>query len=339
MVFRVNIAPLDGDPAPYGAMLEALRAVPGVVGLTSESDILISGNGNYTNGFQPLDGVQDPARPWGRVRLHRIGEEYFDVLGLPVTAGRPFGPADAAGRPAVAIITDGLARRLGGNPLGRAIGRGDGPRVEVVGVVEDIGAGNIGLDGTIFFPASQRRDGSLNATFEVRTAGDPAAVVPAIRAAVAAIDVRLPVYDVTTAGQLIEARLAPVRRMAVTWTLFGLLALVLTAIGLYGLLSYSVTLRTGEIGVRMALGARRMHIVRSVVGRMLLLVLAGLALGLAASRIVDTTLRALVYGARVYDPASVATVALVLLGVTGVAAYLPARRASRTDPTVALRCE
>jgi ABC-type antimicrobial peptide transport system permease subunit len=219
------------------------------------------------------------------------------------------------------------------------IGRGDGPGIEVVGVVENIDVADIGLGGTIFFPASQRPSGSLNATFDARMAGDPATIVPAIRTAVAGIDVRLPVYDVTTATQLIEAKVGPVRRMALTWTFFGLMALVLTSIGLYGLLSYNVTRRTGEIGVRMALGARRVHIVRSVMGRVAILVLFALAVGIAASRLLDIVLRAMIYGARVYDPISLGIVITVLLGVTGMATYLPARRASRVDPTVALRCE
>ncbi|MCZ6816326.1 MAG: ADOP family duplicated permease, partial [Planctomycetota bacterium] len=341
-VFRVNIAPLEGDTARYGAMLDAIRAVPGVVGITSENAILVGRGGSNISGgsFRPLDGIQDPSRPWGgRVRLHRVGEDYFDVLGLPVTAGRRFGPGDGPGAPPVAIITEGLAQGLGGNPLGRMIRYGDRSPFEIVGVVEDIGVGDIGRDGTIFMPASQRSGGFLNATFEMRTVGNRAAIVSAIRTAVAAIDPRLPVSYVTTATQLIEAQVAPVRRMALTWTLFGLLALALTSIGLYGLLTYSVTRRTAEIGIRMALGARRVHIVRSVVGRMMLLVLFGLALGLGVSWIVDAFLRAFVYGANVYDPASVGVVAMVLLGVTGLAGYVPARRASRMDPTAALRCE
>jgi ABC-type antimicrobial peptide transport system permease subunit len=149
----------------------------------------------------------------------------------------------------------------------------------------------------------------------------------------------LPLFGVTTQRQFLDERLAGIYRITLTWTLLGALALVLTSIGLYGLMSYTTARRTSEIGVRMALGARPRHVVRLVMGQTLRLVGIGIAIGAAASLLVSQTIRVFVFGVTLYDPVTIVGVVLAILGVTAVAGYLPARRASAIDPCASLRCD
>jgi ABC-type antimicrobial peptide transport system permease subunit len=165
------------------------------------------------------------------------------------------------------------------------------------------------------------------------------ALLPTIREAVAEIEPDLPLVDPKTMVQGMEERLEPTRLLSWIWISFGGLALLLSSIGLYGLMAYSVARRTREIGIRTALGAQRPDVMRLILGQGLFLVLVGLVAGLAASLAANQLIRSIIFGVNLYDPTTIAGVAVVLFSVTGIAAYLPARRAARVDPTIALRCE
>jgi ABC-type antimicrobial peptide transport system permease subunit len=282
-------------------------------------------------------------------RMVAIRPNFFQVMGLSILRGRALTPGDGPGAPTVAVITEGIARSLFPNtdPIGRRLGRGwrEVQEIEVVGVVRDVGVSTVGTEvtGTIFLSDLQERE-SLGlrlpeVSFVVRTAGEPFSIVPGIREAVRQIDPDLPISGVTTQVQLIEERLARVRRVAITWVALAATGLLLTCIGLYGLMSYSAARRTHEIGVRMALGAGRFHVVRLVMGQTLALVCLGAVIGAVASFQISQAIRALIFGVTLYDPTTILLVVLLVFTVTAIAGYLPARRASRVDPTVALRYE
>src|SRR5438552_9431771 len=188
-------------------------------------------------------------------------------------------------------------------------------------------------------PATVFAQSPASETFAIRTAGNPLAIVPIIREEVRQIDPNLPLLDFKTQLEQVHEGFAATNTVTVTCSFFGGVALLLTCIGLYGLLSYNVARRTNEIGVRMALGARRLQIIRLVMDQTMYLVLIGLALGLAASLAFNRTIHAFILGVSPYDPITLITVIVILLTVTALAGYLPARRASRVDPTVALRHE
>jgi ABC-type lipoprotein release transport system permease subunit len=211
--------------------------------------------------------------------------------------------------------------------------------VEIVGVVGNVGVSKIGsdIDGTVFMPGSQQE--GLLPTFEVRTAGLPMQLLPAIRETLRRIDPNLRAYQVATERELVDRTLSQTRYIAAGWALFSGIALLLTSIGLYGLLSHAVARRTNEIGIRMALGARGPQVLRSVLSQILGLISLGLVLGLGLSQLASFAIRPFVYGVSPYDPRTLTLSIAVLLGVALVAGYLPARRATLVDPTIALRHE
>ena len=227
------------------------------------------------------------------------------------------------------------------NPVGRRFGSsietaGD---LEVVGVLRDVKYDSVrdAAPPTMYVPYPQTRVG--NAVFEVRTAGIPSSAVGAVREAVRQIDPNLPVMDVSTQIEQVEQRFMQEKLFAQAYTLFGALALVLAAVGLFGLMSYNVSRRTNEIGIRMALGAQRQDVLRLVMRESMILVaigvVAGLAIALGAGRFVTT----LLYGLPPTDVISIALAVSVMVLVSAIAGYIPARRASRVDPMVALHYE
>lgn len=261
-------------------------------------------------------------------------------------AGRDFAPSDRAGTPKVVIINEAMARQYFGNrnPMGKHLTvpgwNGDPSWKEIVGVVKD--AQNRGLRESptpmIYLPLFQFPDEAL-ITFEVRTAISPLSVSNAIQRAIKAIEPRLPVFDIKTLNQQVDDSLVQERLIASLSGLFGALALLLAAVGLYGLMTYATNRRTGEIGIRMALGATRGQIAGMVLRETLLLVLAGLAIGVPAAMASSHLIRSELYGLRTNDPLTILIAGLMMAGIAVFAAYLPARRASRVDPMVALRTE
>jgi ABC-type antimicrobial peptide transport system permease subunit len=189
----------------------------------------------------------------------------------------------------------------------------------------------------MYVPYMQARVG--NAVFELRTAGSPAAITAAVREAVRQVDPNLPVMDVTTQIEQIEMRFAQEKVLAQAYTLFGGLALVVASVGLFGLMSYSVSRRTNEIGIRMALGAQRYDVLRLVMRESMVLVVIGIVVGLAVAAGASHYIATLLYGLPPRDPMSLVLAVAVMIVVSAIAGYLPARRASRVDPMVALHYE
>ena len=349
LVLRINPSSLNGDRDRYEAMIDTVRSLPAVSQVTASFESFIGTNGNFTNGvFQPVAKDSHEVQT-GTIRLFGVRNDFFETTGIPLLRGRLFESGDTRESRRVAVITESLARQFGSDPIGWRFG-GDGrPEVEIVGVVKNVGVSEIRgtgmmseIHGTLFLPEAQI-DGQGPPSFPniltVRSLASPVTLIPSIRAALREIEPTLRAFDITTQTQLIERKLAPTRRIAVAWTLFGGLALVLTCIGLYGLLSYSVARRTNEIGIRLALGARRVHVLRMVVGQIFWLVIAGIILGLGAAMAVTQTIRALIYGVAFYDPFVMGAAIAIMLIIVALASYLPAYRASRVDPTTALKYE
>ncbi|HVA17524.1 MAG TPA: FtsX-like permease family protein, partial [Candidatus Dormibacteraeota bacterium] len=229
------------------------------------------------------------------------------------------------------------------NPLGKEFGQAGAdangparPGYEIIGVVRDAKYNNLRRDIHAMMYGPQRGGG---ASFELRTAADPQAILPSIRNVVARINSNLPLFNVTTESQQIDRLLFEERLVARLASFFGLLALVLACIGLYGLLSYEVARRTREIGIRRALGAQQSDVLRLVVGQGIILAMVGAAVGIGVALGVTRYLSAMLYDVHANDPLTMVSVAILLLIVALAACYIPARRATRVDPMVALRYE
>jgi len=328
----------------YGQVLEKVRAIPGAASATLASSLPL--DGDFRAMSLPLEGHQY-ARPqdWPILWHRAVEPQYFHTLQIPLRRGRLFTEQDREGAPRVVLINDSMARRFwpGQDPIGKHLGNAAKDYYEIVGVVADVRHQDATKDGLVevFFPFRQSPPPSM--ALAVRADGlicrDPMLLAPSVERAVKAIDPAVSPSQVQEMQQVASDRLAPKRLTGVVVMVFAGLALVLAAIGIYGVLSFTVAQRTHEIGVRMALGARRGAVVRMVAGRAVALAMAGIAIGATASLGVGRVLASLLYGVGATEPAVFAGVSLALLAVAILAAYLPARRAARVDPVTALRHE
>jgi predicted permease len=281
------------------------------------------------------------------VKHNIIGNDYFRVMQIPLVAGRSFGPQDTAASQRVAIISEHMARTLfpAGSPIGRTfrIGSpddGDTPLQEqVIGVAQDVKLGDLmeAPDFIDYLPYTQREWGFGD--FEVRYSGDLAAISMEVQEAIHGIDHTLPISDVSTLSEVVSSSITNETIIAELSAFFGLVAVFLSCIGIYGVMSYLVGRRTGEIGIRMALGAGRAAVAWQVMREIGILVAAGIAIGLPAALAGGRLTEKLLYGIKGTDPLSTAAGVAVLIGAGLLAGYLPARKASRVDPLTALRCE
>jgi putative ABC transport system permease protein len=270
---------------------------------------------------------------------------FFRTMGIPHLVGRDFTAADTADSPHVAIVGETLVRRhlSGENPIGKrlkvSIGPAGGMDVEIVGVVGDIRMA--ALDGEIrpavYLPHTQLAIGLM--TFVVRTETEPLSLVNSVATSVRGIDPELPLADVRTMEEVVDATLARPRTVSVLLAVFALMALVLAGVGVYGVMAYSVSQRTQEIGVRMALGATSESVFRLVLGQALRLVMLGVVVGLIAAAALTRVLETLLYETEPLDPSTFAVTALLLTIVATLASYVPARRGMRVAPMEALRAE
>jgi predicted permease len=283
----------------------------------------------------------------GRALTKQDGELMIGALApLQSPEGKP--PKDFEPPRQVAVINQTLARKYFPNvdPIGRRFSFfsncEDGGRIEIVGVVRDARYGDLKQEirPTVYHPYVQPpRAIPAQMSFTVRTTGDPAVMAPAIRRAAQAVEPRLPLFGVTTQEAQIAELLSPSRLFAGLSSFFGLLALILVAIGLYGVMSYTVARRTHEIGVRMALGAERGDALWLVMRETIRLTLAGVAIGVPAAIGATRWIESQLFGLAPHDPLTIMLVTLLLIGVMSLAGYLPARRAAQVDPLIALRCE
>jgi putative ABC transport system permease protein len=287
-----------------------------------------------------------------------ITPRYFETMGMRLLKGRHFTDRDREGAPGVAIASEQMVRKYWPNedPIGKRVSHVAGAdyfeddcTYEIIGVVSDAKA-TIGGDPwpTMFIPVSQHLWKYGNSTagevalflnFVVRTAGDPSAMAAAVRAAIKEIDPSQPVDQVATMRQIISRKLSARNFAMVLLSLFAFVALVLSAAGIYGVISYSVTQRTHEIGLRMALGAARRDVLAMVIRRGMRFALVGVAVGLAGAIATTRLLASLLYEITPTDPLTVVSVTLLLTGVAFLACYIPARRATRVNPMTALRYE
>jgi predicted permease len=334
----------DVPPANYQALYEravtAARAVPGAASVaiamcgiqagcrSIEDDIVVEG---YRP--QPSESVA--------FMINAVGPDYFATVGMTLIAGRPIGASDVAGGQEVAVVNRTLARRYfpDGQALGKRFGH-DVADIEIVGIVNDarlIGPAAAPMP-TAYFPLAQR-GGAVRASLEVRATGRPEQIVPALRSALTRAVPELPIEGIATMNERVDRAMSPWRLILTMTSGFGVLALGLAGFGLFGVLSNAVARRAPEFGVRMALGASRGRVIWSVVREAVWLVLIGLLLGLPVVLLGGRLLATLLYGISPFDGLTLVSATLVLVTVGVVCSALPAFRASRVDPIVALRQE
>ena len=333
----------DRTTAYYRAAIERALATPGVTQATAASGPLLNGGG-FLRTLRP-QGDDEKLRTSGQLMSYlKVWPGYFRTMGIPLLAGRDFTEADDMKHPLVVIINETLAKLAwpGRNAVGQTIKVfGSEEPVEVVGIIRDVVFDNIGEDPKpyTFFSLAQETDRGGFGTIQIRTQGDAAALMPTLRKQLQSLDPALPFVNVTTMDENIRQGLWAPRTGAALLSIFGLLALLLAAIGVYGIMAYTVGKRTREIGIRMAIGAQSADVLSLILGRGLVVAGAGLGLGLVLAFGLTRYFQELLIGVNPHDPLTYGLISLVLAGVALLACWLPARRATKVDPLIALRSE
>lgn len=320
-------------------ILERVNALPGVVSAGLTAGMPQSGNLMWTN-FTLPDRAAPPAGQEPRSQLNRVDRRYFQTMETPVLKGRNFNEQDRLDAPLSAVINQTMARRYwpGEDPIGRRIYLLDSKKeATIIGLVGDVKQFSLDEASTPQIYLAYEQEPYLFATLAVRTTNDAAAFSKAVRDAIWTVDADQPVWKVRTLEFLYQRSLAPQRFQMRLLFLFSMLALILAAIGIYGVMSYAVNQRTQEIGVRLALGARGEDILRLIIGQGMRLALLGAALGVLLSLGATRLMSQLLFDVEPLDPITFTLVPVVLLLVAFLACYLPARRASKVDPVTALR--
>jgi predicted permease len=290
---------------------------------------------------------QVPPEPGGgfRVSSNSVGPRYFETLGVPLLEGRDFGPHDSKGTPAVIVVNETAARHLwpGRDAVGRSLML-SGRLCQVIGVIKDARFLNSPQPPSPFIYRDYWQQDAIDSEpidsrMHVRVRGDSARVLQSLRSEIAAIDPNVPVSEDRPLTEWLDYRFLPLRAADSLLTSFAALALLLSAIGIYGILAFSVDRRRREFGIRMTLGAERRDVSKLVVRQGAGLALLGIAGGTVGALGAARTLTTLLYGIQVYDPVAMTVAPLILLGAALLASYVPARRATRVDPMVALRSE
>ncbi len=328
----------------YEGVLNGVQSLPATRSAALVADLPLSGAWDSL-GFQIPGRTASSAREL-EANVNIVSAGYFRTIGTPVRAGREFTTEDSAGTPGVIVINETAARRFwpGEDPLGKQITLSEDAvagTLTVVGVAGDVRQMGLGEPARpeIFLNYMQPGPSWPWLVLVVRTVAEPMALAGPIRSIARSVDQRVPILEIRTLDDVLSGSLGEPQVYALLLGVFAALALVLAAVGLYGVVSYTVTERTHEMGVRMALGAVQGDVVRLVLGQGLALVVAGAAIGLGAALFMTRLLTRLIPNAVAGDPLTLSAVTALLLGVAFLAAYLPARRASRVDPMVALRCE
>jgi predicted permease len=314
---------------------ERLEAIPGVRGVAVSNLPLLSNNTNSTSFFR--EGTK-----YDSINVLQISPDYFKTMEMPLVSGRSFTERDNETAPKVAVINETAARKYfpNGTPLGLRLGTTaeQSNEIEIVGVLRDAKYDSVRgeIPATMYMPYRQGRPATM---FHVRVAADPATAIGAIRAAVRRIDPDLPLLDLATQADQIDKNLLQERVFAQAYAMFGALALVIASVGLFGLMSYSVARRTNEIGIRMALGARGQDVLSLVMGESMILVVIGIGIGLVTALAAGRLITALLFGLAATDAPTILGAVTLMVLVSAIAGYLPARRAARVDPLVALHYE
>lgn len=345
LLFRLNLPRARYSDAEMTAFVqkveERVASLPGVRSATV-SNIGIIGDGHSGGTFHVVGRPQgdDPTR----VQTNAVGIDFFPTLGIPILQGRAFNRHDTETSPKVAVVNSTLAQKFfpGENPIGKVFETDsddvDGP-IQIVGIAADTRYADLRSQTppTFYVPHLQKVVGLGRMMVEARTLADPSTVLLEVRRVVASLDRDLPMIDVRTMKDQVRSTLADERALAQLAGGFSLLALVLATIGIYGMMAYAVTRRTGEIGLRIALGAQSKQVLSRVLREAFWLTSAGIVLGLSAALWLTHLIRTMLYGVGSADALTIAGTAVLLLSVALFAAFAPARRASRIDPIRALR--
>ncbi len=348
VTFQVDPA-LSGYSMPrlqafYRQLLEKVRATPGVKSAGYAVVTVLSGD--EWDSTMSVEGHKNLDNEDKQAFMNAVSTDYFKTMGVPLLAGRDFNEHDTGTKMTVAIVNRKFATHFfgGKSPLGRHVGFGDGPKtkleIEIVGVTEDslYEGPREGVHRQVFVPFAQT-DFPASVGFYVRTSMDSKSMFTVLRRKVQELDSSMPVYDMKTLEHQLDETLSTERLIAVLSAAFGLLATVLAALGLYGIMAFMVARRTKEIGLRMALGAPRGQVVWMVMRETMVLVAAGLAIGIPAALAVSKYVSTQLFGVKATDIASAAAALIILAVVAAGAGFLPARRASTIDPIQALRYE
>jgi macrolide transport system ATP-binding/permease protein len=323
----------------YGDLQKRFSAIPGVRNASlSNSPLIEAGHGTDVSvRGKPVD----PAN-----RFLTVGPAFFTTMQIPILAGREIEERDHAGSPAVGVINEVFAKANFGdeNPLGQHLTFGVGASardIEIVGVSKNTRYGGLKRDipPVVYVPYDQGYPPPRDMAYALRTAGDPLAYVNTVREIVRQADTRVPLANVKTQSAEIEQTINQEIVFAELCTVFAMLALVIACVGLYGMVSHNVARRTGEIGIRMALGAQRASVVRMILGQVFVLAAVGLAIGMPTALGTSKFVESFLFGLKPNDPLALTLAVVTLLGAALLAGYAPARRASRIDPMVALRHE
>jgi predicted permease len=326
--------------ALYRRVVERVESLPGVQSASVAMCGLMSGCRSGADGLEITGYVSQPGEQvW--VQENRVGPRYFETVGMTIAGGRDFDAQDFyTPNRRIAIVNEAMVRKYlqSRDPIGQRFGY-DAPDTEIVGVVRDARVYSVreAAEPMVFYPFT---DTPVYAgTLHVRTVGDPTATVTALQRVLREAEPRLPIGRVTTVGELAAGTLRQERLIARLTSVLGLMALALACLGLYGLMSYAVRQRTAELGIRFALGAPRPRVLWMVFRESMTLTLAGLAIGVPLIVAAAQLVGALLFDVAATDPTIIAGAMVVLLGVGAASGYLPAWRASRVDPVVALRTE
>lgn len=324
----------------YRDMLEKVRTVPGVIAAGAVRDLPFHGDGEPL-GFLPPGYTPPPNGQLPSATLMFTSDGFFSAMGIPILAGRDLSPQDRQGAPIALVVNQAFAKKYfpDRSPVGQTITFGDTNHLSIVGVVGDVHQGSVDETPAPRIYASVYQIFRVKVNLVVRTQGDPQIMIKRVEDAIRSVDPQQTITSAFTLEDAIGDAVARPRLLSVLLGLFGAMGLVLGALGIYGVLAYLVTQRTREIGVRLALGASPRDVLRMVVGRGLRLAGLGVAIGLVAALVLTRLMQGVLYGVTPTDPLTFVGVAAALLAVAAFASWLPARRATRVDPLVALRSE
>jgi predicted permease len=346
-LFSLDAKPVGYEGAVLASFYEKLRmrlsTLPGVRAVSMSEFALVSGAGAQ-------HGVRIPGMPAPRSReagtsALKVGPGFFSAMQIPLVLGREIQERDTAASARVAVVNETFVRKYfpGQTPLGRRFGTGDENtlEIEIIGVSRDSRYNSLKQDTSpvVFTPYTMELHGIGGMTFEIRTQGDPLALASTLATVVREADPRIPIANVSTQSRVIDQTISQERTFGQLCSWFAVLALLMSCVGLYGTMAYSVARRTGEIGIRMALGARRGAVIWTILRDVLRLASAGVVIGLAAAWAGGRFIQSLLYGVRRDDPLAITISVLILTAASLLAGYIPAARASRIDPCTALRHE
>ncbi len=322
--------------------MDRIRTVPGVESVGATTALPLSGTEeDHSFEIEGRSGSEGHSMMGAHYRV--VTPEYFLTLGIPVLRGRVFSERDRADSVPAVVINEALARRYfpSDDPLGKHIVIGNGRRPvaasEVIGVVKDVNHSSLAAKPMPEMYECYLQAPQLGMTLTVRSATDPRSVLPAIRRELASLDRDVPLSKVLTMADLMGESLAPSRFRSTLLGAFALFATILAALGVYGVMAYTLSRRTSEIGIRVALGARPGQVLELMIGRALRLSLTGVAVGLIAALWLTRFLKELLFAVGAADARTFAVAALILTATAMAAAYIPARRAMKVDPMTALR--